>query len=243
MEKVRTISKFEKEMRIERNSNRVTIDMITTCKRAKTAINRLYKAVETTNRLEENEREALSSWLDDSQSFIETLNGKTIAKETYNNDYDGWIIELECDPDIDQWYIRVTLPLGLLGDYDTIQEIPSQGSFEGHEFKSEKRAKARTFIEFKELNRKGEKIYCEISIIDGGMTTTYYEHGWINHPYMKWISLDTYIYDKNGACWGNYNPTAIDGKVNMSLVLPATETNLKKILHEFIKCAYGTLEK
>lgn len=240
MKKVRTISKFEKEMGIERNSNRVTIDMITTCKRAKTAINRLYKAVETTNRLEENEREAFSSWLDDNQSFIETLNGKTIAKEDGAN---GWIIELECDHDIDQWYIRVTLPLGLLGDYDHIQEIPLQGLFESHEFKSEKRSKARTFIEFKELNRKGEKIYCEISILDGGTTSTYYEYGWIDHPYMKWISLDTYIYDKNGACWGNYNPTAIDGKMNMNLVLPATQTNLEKILHEFIKCAYGILEK
>lgn len=245
---MKKITRFEKEMGIERNVNHVTVDMVTTCKKGKTAINRLYRAVEDTARLSENERKVFALWLEDSEDFIESLNGKTIAKEVDPNGiYDGgWVMELECEPECDSWYVRVTLPLTSFEKEDPI-EIPSSGEIEGHKFTSEKRSRTRTVISFNEPNSKGEKIDCEIDIIandcDNSIVNTWYEHGWIEHPFMNYINMNTYITNKDGDCRGRYNPTITkDGKVNFDWVLNATQSNLDKLMKEFVTRAYITLD-
>ena len=241
---MRKISRYERDMGIERNAYHVTVDMVTTCKKGKTAINRLYRAVEDTARLSENERMVFTSWLENSEAFIEALNGKTIAKELDPNGiYDGgWVMELECDPECDSWYVRVTLPLTSFEKEDPI-EIPSSGEIEGHRFTSEKRSKTRTVITFDEPNAKGEKIETEIDVIANdyvnSIVNQWYEHGWIDHPYQSYINIDTYITKENGDCRGLYNPTITkDGKVNFDWVFNATQSNLDKLMKEFVTRAY-----
>lgn len=240
---MRKISRFERDMGIERNSNHVTVDMVTTCKKGKTAVNRLYKAVEDTARLSENERKVFALWLEDSEDFIASLDGKTIAKELDPNGiYDGgWVMELEYEPECDSWYIRVTLPLTSFEKEDPI-EIPSSGEIYGYTFTSEKRSKTRTVITFDDLNAKGEKVVCEIGIIvndcDNSIVNTWYEYGRIEHPYHSYINMDTYI-TKDGDCRGRYNPTiGENGKLDFNWVLNATQSNLDKLMKEFVTRAY-----
>lgn len=67
------------------------------CKRPKTAIRHLRKAVENSKELTEEEKTAILEWVEDEDSFLETLYGMGNGTHADSGKEDGhtWVIELE----------------------------------------------------------------------------------------------------------------------------------------------------
>ena len=69
----------------------------------------------------------------------------------------------------------------------------------------------RNFIEFE--NKKGERILIELTRIEHDRNDKHsLMNLWLKHGFLKefketTINLQTYVYDKDGQCWGWYNPT------------------------------------
>lgn len=100
---------------------------------------------------------------------------------------------------------------------------------------------ARTRYTFHELNNKGEKIVVELGCCDGNSTIAkmWKKEKWINKDLTSWISVEVYATDKEGQCWGKYNPQETGNhKIDFKWVLEDTKQNRTKILTEITKLAF-----
>jgi hypothetical protein len=107
----------------------------------------------------------------------------------------------------------------------------------------------REFYRFNDRNSKGERIEVEFVKVEndykGHLINVWYKKGFIKERLKSYWHVTVYAYDKEGACWGRYNPQILSGvtKINFDWVLEATEENKERILHEIIKRAYdGKIE-
>lgn len=107
----------------------------------------------------------------------------------------------------------------------------------------EKMGEHRTFYKFTEKNKKGETLVVEISetFVDNSLKSDtlpklWKNHGFTNKLYNSYLNVNCYVTDKNGTCWGRYNPTeklAEDGKrnvINFDYMLEVSEENKKYLL-------------
>lgn len=100
----------------------------------------------------------------------------------------------------------------------------------------------REIYDFLEPNAKGERILVDISKTENsGLADTWRKFGFIKGTLENWWSVQVYVTDSNGNCWGKYNPTvnSFKTKLDFNWVLPATEANKTKILDEIIRRAFG----
>lgn len=51
---------------------------------------------------------------------------------------------------------------------------------------------------------------------------------------MYW-SVQVYVEDSEGNCFGSYNPIIINGKINFEWLFEATEDNKQKLINEVYK--------
>lgn len=89
----------------------------------------------------------------------------------------------------------------------------------------------------KAKNEKDETITISMSYCTGGkLQEIWHKKGWTSELLENWWGLDTYVYDSDGSCFRDYDPTikkSDDGKrlvVNFNWTLPATEENFEKLL-------------
>lgn len=122
---------------------------------------------------------------------------------------------------------------------------------DGHEYAIETMNPkgTREFYCFNDRNYKCERIEIEFEEVEndhkGHLLNVWYEKGLIKEQLKNYWIVTVYAYDKEGACWGRYNPQILQGgtKINFEWVLEATEENKERILHEVIKRAYdGKIE-
>ena len=96
---------------------------------------------------------------------------------------------------------------------------------------------------FDKYNEKGEKLCVEIGccVNPGGknsLPALWFKRGFTKEIMTDWWSVKTYVTNKDGACYGAYNPTtkrSDDGKrfvINFDWHLSATDVNFKKLLTE-----------
>ena len=110
-----------------------------------------------------------------------------------------------------------------------------------------KNGKSNTFYKFKEKNKLGENLTVEISETYPNNTSTnslpnlWKQHGFTNKLYDNYLNVDCYVTDKNGTCWGKYNPTeklADDKKrnvINFDYMLEVSEENKNFLLDKIYK--------
>lgn len=79
-----------------------------------------------------------------------------------------------------------------------------------------------------------ELIHCET---DNSVGRYWKEMGRISEDLKTWISIDVYVEDIDGNCWGKYNPQVKNGKIVFDWVLEDTPANRQKILTEIAKKA------
>lgn len=112
-----------------------------------------------------------------------------------------------------------------------------------------KMTETRSFYEFINKNKKGEKIVVEITkcypeITDGSLPVLWKKHGFTRKLYTSYLSVDVFVTDKDGNCWGKYNPTiklSDDKKrhvINFNWLLNVSDENIEKILKKIRKMAF-----
>ena len=107
----------------------------------------------------------------------------------------------------------------------------------------EKMGEHRTFYKFTEKNKKGETLVVEISetFVDNSLKSDtlpklWKNHGFTNKLYNSYLNVNCYVTDKNGTCWGRYNPTeklSDDKKrnvINFDYLLEVSEKNKQYLL-------------
>lgn len=117
---------------------------------------------------------------------------------------------------------------------------------DGHEYAIKKMNPkgTREFYCFNDRNSKDERIQVEFVKIEndhkGHFINIWYERGLIKEKFKNYWNVIVYSYDKEGNCYGRYNPQILPHgtKINFDWVLEATEENKECILHEIIKRAY-----
>lgn len=118
-----------------------------------------------------------------------------------------------------------------------------------HEYTKEKMSKTREFYHFNDRNSKSERIEVEFTKIEndykGHFINLWYKKGFIKEPLENYWNVMVYAYDKEGNCYGRYNPQILPHgtKINFDWILEATEENKKRILHEIIKRTYNCKNK
>lgn len=102
----------------------------------------------------------------------------------------------------------------------------------------------RTRYSFERKNIKGERIVVELTRIN--CSDHNFMELWVKHGYMKrmlpdYWNIDVYVHDREGYCWGRYNPQIRKDtrKINFDWILEATEENKEKILEEVKRRAYS----
>ena len=117
---------------------------------------------------------------------------------------------------------------------------------DGHEYAIETMNPkgTRKFYCFNDRNSKGERIEIEFTKIENShkehLINLWYKKGFIKEKLENYWHVAVHVYDKEGNCYGKYNPQISSGtKINFDWVLEATEENKERILHEIIKKAYG----
>ena len=92
-------------------------------------------------------------------------------------------------------------------------------------------------------NKNGECIDVELSRIMAESSSIM--DNWVNNGYIPkalptWWSIDVYVTDKDGNCYGRYNPQELpkSHKINFDWVLEGTEENRIKILEEIERLAF-----
>lgn len=98
----------------------------------------------------------------------------------------------------------------------------------------------RTRYIFKQGNDKDENIVVELSHcnLNNSIGKVWKRKKYISKDLKNWISVDVYVHDKEGNCWGKYNPQHKENhKINFDWVLEDTPANRTKILIEIAKLA------
>lgn len=114
---------------------------------------------------------------------------------------------------------------------------------DGHECAMEKMSKTREFYHFNDKNSKGERIEIEFTKVENDrekyLINIWYKKGFIKEKLENYWHVIVYVYDKEGNCYGKYNPQILHGtKINFDWILEGTEENKDLILHEIIKATY-----
>lgn len=105
----------------------------------------------------------------------------------------------------------------------------------------EKIAEDRKWYKFTNINAKGEKIIIEIMKITcdlknkNSIMNLWKKNGYIENVLPSYWSLTVYVEDSEGSCFGCYNPTIINGKINFEWLLEATGDNKQKLINEVYK--------
>lgn len=93
-------------------------------------------------------------------------------------------------------------------------------------------------------NAKGEKLCVEIGRTDfygnskDSLPALWYKNGYTNEIMQNWWNVQTYVTDKDGECYGAYNPTIKPAPaakrfvINFDWHLSATEENFRKLIEE-----------
>lgn len=107
----------------------------------------------------------------------------------------------------------------------------------------------RWFYECEEQTPKGERLVVELCVNEnpGGdkssIPALWHKHGYTPTELSDWWSVQTYVYDAEGNCYGRYNPTIkreeARSVIDFDWMLPATEANREKILREIERRAFG----
>lgn len=97
---------------------------------------------------------------------------------------------------------------------------------------------------FERKNTKGERIVVELTRIncsDHNLMKLWVQHGYMKQMLLSYWSIDVYVHDRDGYCWGRYNPQIRKDtrKINFDWILEATEENKEKILEEVRRRAYS----
>ena len=95
---------------------------------------------------------------------------------------------------------------------------------------------------FEGENKNGECIEVELSRIraESSSIMEWVKNGSIPKALPTWWSIDLYVTDKDGNCYGRYNPQELpkSHKINFDWVLEGTEENRIKILEEIERLAF-----
>ena len=102
---------------------------------------------------------------------------------------------------------------------------------------------------FRELNifegesKNGECVDVELSRINAecsSIMNSWIKNGYIPKALPTWWSITVYVTDKDGNCYGRYNPQELPEfhKINFDWVLEGTEENRIKILEEIERLAF-----
>ena len=110
-----------------------------------------------------------------------------------------------------------------------------------------------TFLELNEkgksvpkVNKKGETIVVELTNVfpdnssKSSLPVLWKKHGYTKELLNSYISVDVYVTDKKGNCWGKYNPQIVKGqnKINFDYMLEVSRPNRSKILNAISKLAF-----
>jgi hypothetical protein len=118
----------------------------------------------------------------------------------------------------------------------------------------EQMAETRWFFNFTDTNAKGEKITVELSKCsnphcNNSLPNLWFKHGYVDRVLETYWSVETYVTDTEGACWGRYNPQtklSKDGKrvvINFDWMFEATEENKENILNEVYRLFSSAIGK
>ena len=96
---------------------------------------------------------------------------------------------------------------------------------------------------FEGENKKGECIDVELSRIraeSSSIMDNWVKNGYIPKSLPTWWSIYVYVTDKDGNCYGRYNPQELpkSHNTNFDWVLEGTEENRIKILEEIERLAF-----
>lgn len=107
-----------------------------------------------------------------------------------------------------------------------------------------KMSQTREFYYFNDRNSKNERIEIEFTKVEndnnGHLINLWYKKGFIKEQLENYWQVTVYAYDKEGNCYGKYNPQILphETKINFDWILEATKENKERILNEIIKRAY-----
>lgn len=132
-----------------------------------------------------------------------------------------------------------------------MEKVRMNLEIDGHEYTIQKMNQkgTRELYHFNDRNSKRERIEVEFTKIEndykGNFINLWYKKGFIKEPLENYWNVMVYIYDKEGNCYGRYNPQILPHgtKINFDWVLEATEENKDLILHEIIKRTYNCENK
>lgn len=110
----------------------------------------------------------------------------------------------------------------------------------------EQMAETRWFLNFTNINQKGETLVIEITKCENwgsknSLPNLWYKHGFIDRVLETYWSIETYVRDTEGGCWGAYNPQtklSDDGKrnvINFDWMFEATEETKEKLINEVFR--------
>lgn len=124
-------------------------------------------------------------------------------------------------------------------------------NLDGHKYTIEKMNQkgTREFYYFNDRNSKGERIEIEFVKIENDnnrhLINLWYEKGFIKENLENYWQVAVYVYDKEGNCYGKYNPQILPHgtKINFDWILEATKENKERILNEIIKTTYDCENK
>lgn len=105
----------------------------------------------------------------------------------------------------------------------------------------------REFYYFNDRNHKDEKIEVEFVKIENNhnLINIWYKKCFIKEQLESYWHVTVYVYDKEGNCYGKYNPQILPHGtgINFDWILEATKENKERILNEIIKRTYDCENK
>ena len=125
----------------------------------------------------------------------------------------------------------------------------------GHKCTIEKMSQTREFYHFNDRNSKRERIEIEFTKVENDnnrhLINLWYKKGFIKEQLESYWQVTVYAYDKEGNCYGKYNPQILPyetritkiNRINFDWILEATKENKERILKEIIKRTYDCENK
>ena len=113
-------------------------------------------------------------------------------------------------------------------------------------------SKVRRMYEFNGRTPRGERVIVEVSECHpssakgwgkNDLPTLWAKKGWTDGVLPSYLCTHTYVYDKDGQCWGMYDPQDMlswDGKryvINFDWMLPVSDENRDRLLAEVVRRA------
>lgn len=115
----------------------------------------------------------------------------------------------------------------------------------GYKYTIEKMSQTREFYYFNDRNSKDERIEIEFTKVEndckGHLLNVWYKKGFLKEQLENYWHVTVYAYDKEGNCYGKYNPQILPHgtEINFDWILEATKENKERILYEIIKATYN----